>query len=628
MVRYNTSINVSLDDGETERFVVETGDVDAVRVDLSAGAQPYDVDIATAPMHRGQGSFDANDYVGCLPQGVETYTDTNEHTTATDVVAESVYVEITNNSGGSAVFSGSISTHSPTANVSTARFATEGTSERAMGWRDGKALANAETVGSDHLDVSGWKVKDVVKHGVDPTGSRDAVDRIKALAEDNTLLVFPEGTYFIDQWLDLHGYDGLGLVAKGDATIEVGANTTGGEGSGGDVAVKLGSQEYQWGDNLLFEGFTIDLSANQQVGAFGFAVTDKAVVRDITVTGTAYNQATKFEVQNEEGAALIERVRLPDGSVTDAESPHLKHGLRVAVYSRGTIRFRDCYVEGFYDNGLYGRQGRIIVEGGTFKNNGTSSVRVQEGPSVIRDVEIINDANPHPSNGAYRGLYLKGEGVVVENVRIDATDFPGTDSEYGGRAIHCSPESGALTLRDIEVHLGDLSTAALEIEDHVEVWGDDTSSSVPSPHVSEHPGVIVDNLHVEGSGDASQISEAVKCGRSESVFRDCIVDVPTATQDTLRQALRIYDADNVRVEGGTYISDRRTIGVGQFNGLAQGTIIRDVYAEAKLAVVDEALVVWDGSTGTKIHLCEFVGGTTVETASDVAYEAGNTGLTV
>jgi hypothetical protein len=94
MVQYSRDIDIQLDDGEAERFVLQTFGDDAVRVDLSGDGSPYDVDIQTADEHPTPANFNPGEYMSCLPLGPETYTDTSEHTTATEVVNESVFVVV------------------------------------------------------------------------------------------------------------------------------------------------------------------------------------------------------------------------------------------------------------------------------------------------------------------------------------------------------------------------------------------------------------------------------------------------------------------------------------------------------------------------------------------------------
>jgi DNA-binding protein YbaB len=54
MVQFSRTVDVTLDDGETERFVVQTLGDDAVKIELSGTSSPYDIDIQTSSEHPAQ----------------------------------------------------------------------------------------------------------------------------------------------------------------------------------------------------------------------------------------------------------------------------------------------------------------------------------------------------------------------------------------------------------------------------------------------------------------------------------------------------------------------------------------------------------------------------------------------
>jgi hypothetical protein len=147
MVQFSRTVDVTLDDGETERFVVQTLGDDAVKVELSGTSAPYDIDIQTSSEHPDpESQFDSSNYSSSLPMGSETYEDTDDHVTATQIVDESVYVEVVNNSGSQAQFSGIIETHSSDSPQSALGFITEGGQSKPAAFRDGRQIANAREV--------------------------------------------------------------------------------------------------------------------------------------------------------------------------------------------------------------------------------------------------------------------------------------------------------------------------------------------------------------------------------------------------------------------------------------------------------------------------------------------------
>ncbi|MFC6728442.1 hypothetical protein ACFQDG_07290, partial [Natronoarchaeum mannanilyticum] len=119
---------------------------------------------------------------------------------------------------------------------------------------------------------------------------------------------------------------------------------------------------------------------------------------------------------------------LPDGVVDGADGV----GIYVGAEHAGTIEFVDCYVEDFSDNGLYASApggsyddaegGRVIVEGGLYKNNNISNVRLGTDDSVAREVTMVHDADSPPNDGVWnqRNLRIRqgGENILVENCDI------------------------------------------------------------------------------------------------------------------------------------------------------------------------------------------------------------------
>lgn len=82
----------------------------------------------------------------------------------------------------------------------------------------GVAAGSAMGVGTVSASATDGRVVDVTDAGVDASGE-DAIDgRVAELADDDTRLVFPAGTYRVDD-VTLRNYDGLELVAPAGATL-------------------------------------------------------------------------------------------------------------------------------------------------------------------------------------------------------------------------------------------------------------------------------------------------------------------------------------------------------------------------------------------------------------------------
>jgi len=140
MVKRNASISATLSDSETERWLINTDSAHAVRAAISSDGEPYDVDIQTAPLYPGVGSFDTQDFSTVLPGGARTLRETSEVQLATDMVNEAVFVEITNNAGSDVTFSGSIDTYGFASDRSLMDFLMGPAANRPHVWVDGESV--------------------------------------------------------------------------------------------------------------------------------------------------------------------------------------------------------------------------------------------------------------------------------------------------------------------------------------------------------------------------------------------------------------------------------------------------------------------------------------------------------
>jgi hypothetical protein len=254
------------------------------------------------------------------------------------------------------------------------------------------------------------RLVDVVAAGADPEGTRSILDVLSAEAGEDTLLYFPPGRYLMGGEWELSTFENFAMVG-GPATLVPAPGYTG-------YLLALG-----WdggGRHARFENFTFDLR-NPRSGARPLQIlADDLVVRDVSVVG---RQETgrgmmRFDVTDPDGTGLVERMLLPDGAAVETGTA----GCLVGPTSHGTIRFRDCRIEGFPNNGLYASpaKGRVEVLGGYYANNGIASVRVS-GDSLVRGVTVRCDDDGRPLDNM-RGIRLRhGKSILVEDCTVELT---------------------------------------------------------------------------------------------------------------------------------------------------------------------------------------------------------------
>jgi hypothetical protein len=127
-----------------------------------------------------------------------------------------------------------------------------------------------------------------------------------------------------------------------------------------------------WSDSRVFR---LDQTApDTGIRVIETVVEDGLEVRDITVSGE-HDSGTwgpgRFAISDPDGSGLVEGFEVPDGGAWEDETPNAGNLWRgpsgiVSNINRGTLRFADCVLGGFPDNGLYaaGSTGKIIVDGG------------------------------------------------------------------------------------------------------------------------------------------------------------------------------------------------------------------------------------------------------------------------
>ncbi|WP_232702070.1 hypothetical protein [Halobacterium wangiae] len=290
--------------------------------------------------------------------------------------------------------------------------------------------------------------------GADQTGNRAADDLFEEHLTDNQLLYLPPGRYQIDDTM-MFGGDGskrLGLVGE-NATIVP---------PDGFESVLFGFGYPSPLSELLVEGLTFDCTA-RNTGARPFFVSadDRVVAKNLTVRGEIdVNQdLLRFDVTSKSGQALVKNINLPDGAVPGTGVT----GMEVGDKNHGDLRFEDCHVAGFPDNGLYANppEGSVEVLGGTFLNNGVAGVRIETAnESVVRGVHVrCDDASGAGEN--MRGIRLRsGKSLLVEDCLVELLDVTTSDG-----AVTFSSELGSATVRNCQIQVDADNVNAVRIKE-------------------------------------------------------------------------------------------------------------------------------------------------------------------
>jgi len=371
-------------------------------------------------------------------------------------------------------------------------------------------------------------VIDAVQVGADPTGDEPINDIIEEYAADDTLLSFPEGRYLLTP-ITLSEYSAFGIAGQGDGrpTFVAEAGT----------CVDGGSSYVHFKDmaEFLLHGVTFDFTASSTGGVVRITATGDATVSDIRAPGACAAQVALFrlDVTDPSSTAVVDALEIENES-TDSWLT----GIYVGKQHAGDLVFRNCTVEGFTDNGLYasapgladGAGGIVHVEGGTYRNNNVSNVRLGSAGSVARGVTAISDSPP-PSDGDVtanaRGFRLRsGYGQRIDDCEV----YISRDSRFthGGIVFHHT--NGGATIRDTRVDIDRNETAAIRL----------FSRDNDNP---EYP--VFENVRVTGSAAGGQA--VLVAGRNGTVFRQCRIEQSGAD----RHGIVFRDSDDCRLVDST-----------------------------------------------------------------------------
>lgn len=397
---------------------------------------------------------------------------------------------------------------------------TDGTS---VSWTDpGAASVDGTAISPSGLTVQGWNWVDIVEQGADNTGGSAVDSYVTNAIADNTLLVFPPGTYLFNGTVTLDDWEDVMFWAPNGATF------TTADSFNGDWLFDFGSTTA--GDGLRFEGITFDVSS---VGAVRARAVSDLTVADCEFpnakTGTRSGAALHhldLAVTSAEGTGKVDHVNMTAGGsvLTDQTNPG---GIAVGSAHAGTLTVSNANVAGFPNYGLdtAGASGPVHVESGSYRNCGNGCLRLDGAGSAARDVEVTLDANLDSGFPSPRGVVVDGStSATIDSLRL-LVDTGTTNPAVG---VTIAENTGSMTIRDSQ----------FVVEDSVR--------SVLVDGVGVVDPVSFTSCRFVGAAGSGSTPIAVRVVRDNATFSDCYLDQPN------RDGLQIVGDDGA-VTGGSFI---------------------------------------------------------------------------
>ncbi|MFB6150297.1 MAG: right-handed parallel beta-helix repeat-containing protein [Haloarculaceae archaeon] len=380
-------------------------------------------------------------------------------------------------------------------------------------------------------------VIDVVEAGADNTGSESVTGLIRKYRDDDTLLVFPPGRYYMDEQVRFTGFEKFGLVGNG-ATL-VPANYDDFQGPRYRL-FRLGV-DYRPGNRLVFEGFDIDQTApDTGIRVIDAVVEDGLEVRDIKINGR-HDSGTwgpaRFVVSDPAGSGIVERFEAPDGGAWESETPNAGNIWRgptgiLANENKGTLTFKDCVLGGFPDNGLYaaGSTGKILVRGGDYANSNTASLRIGGTGSVVEGATVRIDENI-PEFRSQGGLRLENS----DDIRVLNTKISVTHAKAGCYPVNVKNTCGKVWMQDVDVLVESPDpVTAIYVRPKVgyfTLYKSSVTLNTPGGYAvwleaGEGSGANLEYVTINGSAGDTGASSAIRNERDNSRFSNVTIDQP------------------------------------------------------------------------------------------------------
>ncbi|ELZ31629.1 hypothetical protein C474_08147 [Halogeometricum pallidum JCM 14848] len=412
------------------------------------------------------------------------------------------------------------------------------------------------------------KVNAVDDLGLDPNGGALVDDALGAVPS-GTLVEFPTGRYLVDScWVRSSN---VGLVAADGADPVF-------------VPAKPQSESESWtilmktGGDHVFAGFEFDYTREGYGGTL-IVIAERGdyYIGDVHVKGVVGHscEGLSTAVEDPNGTGVIERFYARDGSTYDSAS----HGLFVGLKHAGTLYIRDCEVWNWTDNGVYASSpgyigsyrgttdsdrgdGEVHIEGGVFKNNNISNVRIGSTNSSVRGAVIHNEKNISadtwdsrnydimPRSGTEPEPVVNSRGIWLANrtnLLVEDCDIR-MDTGVSSGAIVAKGATGNCTIRNTRIQVN-----TTDVLNPIVVAG----PSIDWPDTA----YTFENVSVTGVGGGRKIAVAVT-DRPGTSFRNCCISLDGADQNGIKfidTSSGVVADTNIGVDGRSTLFQNSTI---------------------------------------------------------------------
>ena len=319
-------------------------------------------------------------------------------------------------------------------------------------------------------------------YNADPTGEEAIDDALMMAWEDDTLIVFPQGQYKMNQGFRRTGWRDVGLVGQnavirhGEVDAINGHTVDEGEYRGGTMLFRIGTMSQPHQGEFVFGGFIFDW-ARENAGMRGLyaMINDRAEIRNIAFNGVhdlGSHGNMRVATTSRDAFALVDSVDMSGGGMHYHDTINTRQterydgtvneqgfgqswsttGIVGHTDMSGTTLFQNVICGPWPDNGLYVQGGgRQIVRNCIASNSGTANIRFNQTDDwdPIPEIDETDDGEL-TRDGPYGQSMVEDCVTVVDRV-------PSGVHESGRSIWHYSGEG---VIRDCEVTIAQESEAS------------------------------------------------------------------------------------------------------------------------------------------------------------------------